>query len=247
MRALQWWFKGERWAAINCITVIEVPAQDGTHLGTTILIDNGFSGHAIMSHAFAKSLSYEFQPSEGNSYRTTAGHMATQNQITIQGIHLPHLSHHRKFDATVEIAPEESGDFGYGVIMGIGMMDKLDIDQSRTSKTITWWEDVKVPMVPQGYWTETRIQKICSKSSAEKHKISGQDKENRVYFPTEPTMFLTNTPSFTKAVYNTPDLLEIVKCDRSSLTMDQRSTLLQVLTQNNKWLKGERDTTQGSQ
>ena len=69
---------------VNGITVIEFPAQDGTRLGTTILIDNGFSGHAIMSHAFAKSLGYEFQPSKGNSYRTTTGHMATQNQITIQ-------------------------------------------------------------------------------------------------------------------------------------------------------------------
>jgi hypothetical protein len=137
---------------------------------------------------------------------------------------------------------EESGDFGYGVIMGISMMDKLGIDQSRTSKTITWGEDVEVPMVPHGYWTETRIQKICSKSNVEKHEITGQCEEIR----TEPTMFLTNTPSFTKAVYDTPDLLEIVKRDGSNLTMDQRSALLQILMQNNEVFKGGRDTTRGS-
>ena len=79
--------------------------------------------------------------------------------------------------------------------MGIGLMDELGIDQSRTSKTITWGEDIEVPMVPHGYWTEMRIQKICSKSSIEKQEIS--------------------------AVYDGPDLLEVIKRNGSNLTMSQ--------------------------
>ncbi len=46
---------------VNGITVIQLQGQNGTHHGTTILIDNGFTGHAIMSHSFAEKLGYKFQ------------------------------------------------------------------------------------------------------------------------------------------------------------------------------------------
>jgi hypothetical protein len=62
---------------VNGITVIEVPAKDGTYHGMTILIDNGFMGFAIMSHPFAEMLSYKFKHSSGESYRTMAGCMNT--------------------------------------------------------------------------------------------------------------------------------------------------------------------------
>ena len=44
------------------------PGADGTQHGTTILIDNGFTGFAMMLHPFAQSLGYEFQCGEGESY-----------------------------------------------------------------------------------------------------------------------------------------------------------------------------------
>jgi hypothetical protein len=53
---------------LNGITVIAVPGADGTQHGMTILIDNGFTGFAMMSHPFAQSLGYEFQCGEGESY-----------------------------------------------------------------------------------------------------------------------------------------------------------------------------------
>jgi hypothetical protein len=115
-------------------TIIGVPAKDGTCHRTTILIDNGFTGFAIMSYLFAETLGYEFQHSNGESYRTMAGLMNTTLKVTITGVRLPDLSHHRTFTTTFEVASKESGNFGYKIIMGIGIMDELKIDQSQTDK-----------------------------------------------------------------------------------------------------------------
>ena len=139
---------------LNGVTIIKVPAADGTRLGMTILIYNGFLGYAIMTYPFAKQLGYDLQPVLGKSYNTASGTLDTKHQVTINKIRLPHLSPSRTFSATVEVAPETSGDFGYGMIMGIEMMDDLGIDQSQTTKMITWGPDVTVPMVPMGYWSE---------------------------------------------------------------------------------------------
>jgi hypothetical protein len=136
---------------VNGITVIETPTKDGFRFATTVLIDNGCTGYAIMSHKVAKVLGYKFNPTSGQSYETATGQMKIKYQMTVDGIRLPHLSCHRTFSAMFEIAPEESGDFGFGVIMGIDMMDDLGIDTSRTTKTIIWGNDIEVPMVSKSY------------------------------------------------------------------------------------------------
>ena len=62
----------------------------------------------------------------------------TKLQVTLNDLCLPHLSHHRTMNVTIKIAPKASGGFGYGMIMGIEMMDDFfGIDQSRTEKVIT--------------------------------------------------------------------------------------------------------------
>ncbi len=154
---------------VNGITVVEVPGKEGTRHATTILIDNGFTGYAMMSYSFAEKLGYEFQCGKGESYRTTTGNMETMFSVTVTDVRLPALSHHRTFTATFKVAPPESGDFGYGIIMGIGMMDELGIDQSRTDKMITWGHDIKVTMVPIGYWTDACIQSICKANNKKEH------------------------------------------------------------------------------
>jgi hypothetical protein len=53
------------------------------------------------------------------------GNMETLLSVTVTNVWLPHLSRQRTFTATFEVAPPESGDFGYGIIVGIGMMDEL--------------------------------------------------------------------------------------------------------------------------
>ena len=123
-----------------------------SHYATTVLIDNGCTGYAIMSHNVAEILGYKFEPISGQSYITTMGQMNTKFQMTVNSIRLPHLSRHRAFSATFKISPKESGDFGFGVIMGIGMMDDLDI---------MWGNDIKVPMVLKSHWTEACIQALC--------------------------------------------------------------------------------------
>jgi hypothetical protein len=104
-----------------------------------------------MSNQFMQDPGYEFQHGKGESYCTTTGNMETMFSVTVTNVRLPALSQHRTFTATFEVAPPESSDFGYKVIMNIGMMDSLGIDQSRTKKSITWGHDISVPMVPYGY------------------------------------------------------------------------------------------------
>jgi hypothetical protein len=79
---------------------------------TTVLIDNGFTGYAIMSYPFAELLGYEFQENKRESYRTMTGNIDTSLSVTVTNVRLPHLSHQRTFTATFEVAPPESGDFG---------------------------------------------------------------------------------------------------------------------------------------
>jgi hypothetical protein len=62
---------------VNGITIIEVPGKEGTCHTTTIQIDNGFTGYAIMSYPFAEKLGYKFQCSKGELYCTTTGNMNT--------------------------------------------------------------------------------------------------------------------------------------------------------------------------
>ncbi len=151
---------------LNSTTIINVPAQDGARYGTTILIDNGYTEYMIMSYPVAMSLGYELRAAQGRSYNTTNGVMTTNLQVSINDIRLPHLSRSRTFSAAILVAPEQSGDFGYGMIMGCRQMDLLGIDTSRTEKVITWGPDITVPMTPSGYcWTERRIQSLLSHTS----------------------------------------------------------------------------------
>ncbi len=102
------------------------------------------------------------------------------------------ISQHRTFEGTFDVAPPESGDFGYGIIMGIGMMDELGIDQSRTTK-ITWGE-LETPMVPSRYWTDGRIQTVCKVTEAKVLDSFSKDEENNRRFRKSKAQ--TNLPLF---------------------------------------------------
>jgi hypothetical protein len=47
---------------VTGITVVELSDKEGKCHTTTILIDTGFTGYALMSHQFTEHLGYEFQP-----------------------------------------------------------------------------------------------------------------------------------------------------------------------------------------
>ncbi len=159
--------------------------------------------------------------------------METSLSLTITDVKLPALSCHRTFTVTFKVAPPESGDFGYGFIMGIGMMDELGIDQSRTDKMINWGPDIEVPMVPLGYWTDTRVQSICKHTTSDKEYTETTVNEANLFSTAEKPV-----ASFKKAVYETPDLLEVAKRDGAKLTPAQQAMLLNVLVKNDDIFKG---------
>jgi predicted aspartyl protease len=68
---------------VTGITVVELPDKEGKRHATTILIDTGFTGYALMSHQFAEHLGYEFQPKAIQSYCTATGKMETGSSVTV--------------------------------------------------------------------------------------------------------------------------------------------------------------------
>ncbi len=216
---------------VNSITAVDVPAQDGTRYRTTILMDNGYTEYMIMSYPFAKSLGYELKHSQGRSYNTTNGLMTITLQVCINDIRLPHLSQTRTFSATIQVAPEQSGDFGYGMIMGCWQMDLLGIDTSCTEKVVTWGPDVSVPMVSTGYWTDNRIRSLLScTSETPSADIAATPSEDIYEVFTNADAMLAST--YSEAVYDKLNLVEVVNRDGADLTPKQRSQLLQVLMAN---------------
>ena len=175
--------------------------------------------------------------------------MCSSFTVSITGVKLPHLSRSRTFDATFKVARPEPGDFGYGAIMRIGMMDDLGIDQSQTNKIITWGNDIEVPMVPLGYWTDSRISTICNIANSQSNEgieknneeIGTNKKLDTGQLTTTSLFSTTNNnqlASFSKAVYKKPDLLEVAKRDGGNLTPAQQAALLNVLTANNQVFLG---------
>ena len=96
-------------------------------------------------------------------------------------------------------------------------MDNLGIDTSRTTKTITWGDDIEVLMVSKNHWTDVRIQSVCG--VFRRQPVKSKETDNITSEPStaqkESSLFLTGSeaaqsaPSFTKAVYVKPDLLEV--------------------------------------
>ncbi len=231
---------------VTGITVVELPDKEEKCYATTILIDTGFTGYALMSHQFAEHLGYKFQPKAIQSYCTATRKMETGSSVTVTDIRFPAIRRHRTFEATFDVAPPESGDFRYGIIMGIGMMDELGIDQSRMTKMITWGE-LETPMVPSVYWTDARIQTVCkvsknkvldsfSKNEENEEAISNIKSAGKSATISGKSLFLiankSNEASFKTAVYETPDLFEIAKRDGSNLTSEQQMMLLNILLKN---------------
>ena len=71
---------------VNGITIVEVPGKEGTCYTTTILIDNGFTGYAMILYLFAEKLGYEFQHKKGDSYHTATGNMETSLSVTVTNV-----------------------------------------------------------------------------------------------------------------------------------------------------------------
>lgn len=121
-----------------------------------MLVDQGFSGHAIVSYDFTRRLSYDLVPIEGkgSTYMTVAGDVTTSHQIMVHNMKLPHLTNHRTFSATLQVMPEMVKNFGY--VLGMKLMKDVGLDTSVQQQNIVWGEELTSLMVPGNYWTEVR-------------------------------------------------------------------------------------------
>ena len=124
--------------------------------------------------------------------------------------------------------------------MGIEMMDNLGIDQSQTEKVITWGTDVTVPMVPMGYWTESRIQSLLTEGATTTSALIEDPVHENVFSPLFGTSDAKPAPAYTEAIYLKLDLMEVAKRDGADLTLSQQAQLLQVLTANEAAFQGRR-------
>ncbi len=115
-------------------------------------------------------------------------------------------------------------------------------------------------MVPSGYWTDAHIQTVCKVADAKVLDPFSKNKENEEAISKikatdksatilDQSLFSiankTKEASFTKAVYETPDLFEVAKRDGSNLSSEQQMTLLNVLLKNSEVFKGGRGCYKG--
>ncbi len=110
-------------------------------------------------------------------------------------------------------------------------------------------------MVPSGYWTDARIQTVYKVTEAKVLDSFSNNEENKEAISkiksTDKSATIsgnglfsiankTKEASFTKAVYETPDLFEVAKRNGSNLTSEQQIMLLNVLLKNAEVFKGGR-------
>jgi hypothetical protein len=198
-----------------------------------------------MTYALAKELGYEFQPRDStlcSSYKTGGGDCVPKYQVTVEDLRLPHLSRHRTFNGTIEIAPESVGDFGYGMVMGARQMDLLGMDTSRITKEIIWG-DIRLPFVSTGYWTDSRIRALLIEGPTTVDSVPGPTIESDEVIEE----FFTTTSTYTEAVYEKPDLVVIIQRDGQHLTPEQQAQLLQVLVNNEIVFQGRRGEYTGGE
>ena len=108
------------------------------------------------------------------------------------------------------------GNFEYGVILGMKLMKDLGLDTSVQQQSITWGEELTIPMVPGNYWTE-----VCLRPFTTVVKETVQD----TFFATikKPSAGLKVTN------YSKLDLADIVTTKCRHLIQSQRDQLLAVL------------------
>ena len=107
-------------------------------------------------------------------------------------------------------------------------------------------------MVSKNHWTEARIQALCGvrrRSSQNSTRIDIYVDDSST-LPSESSLFLAanqSAPSFTKAVYVKPDLLEVVKRDGVNLTTDQQALLFRMLSNHDAVFKAVKGIIPASQ
>ncbi len=95
--------------------------------------------------------------------------------------------------------------------------------------------DIEFPMVPIGYWTDARIQTLCNNSNNKEEQLKIKlELAKSTKFASNPVFqgSKQQESSFTKAVYNKPNLLEVAKRDGANLMPAQQALLFNVLTAN---------------
>ena len=134
----------------------------------------------------------------------------------VHNVKLPHLTNRRSFTVTLQVTPEMVGNFGYGIILGMKLMKDVGLDTSIQQQSITWGEELTIPMVPGNFWTKARLRPFAS--------LAKEMVQDKIFATSEKP-----SAGLKAADYSKPDLAEIVSTKCSHLTKSQMDQLLTVL------------------
>ena len=122
------------------------------------LLDSGTSASLINDTKVPKSV--KRRNKMATSWNTKGGKFETFARSLISGLQFPQFTTRRSFEHEFHVFKNEQNE-KYDVIIGRDLMQNLGIDIMYSRRTFQW-DDIKIPMMPMGYWEQHRIEKFMA-------------------------------------------------------------------------------------
>jgi hypothetical protein len=87
------------------------------------------------------------------------------SQVNLTHVKLPMLSKQCKFEISLHIVPQQV-TMNHGVILGLETMKRIDLDTNVCDSSITWSNELVMPMVSRAFWTKEPLQKMLESLNA---------------------------------------------------------------------------------
>ena len=259
---------------LHPVTLISMQTSKGEMIASTVLLDQCFTGGLLITSELASQLGLKMtECASNNSYTTATGVLKTTKQVKVDNIKLPCLSKTRRFKGVFEVIPKGASSTPYGVFLGSAKMRELDIDTSLRNNSITWGEDIAIPMVQRGHWTADRInarlRSLAQKRPQVKEAIKEATEEaqprpqpqvkfvddvntnnsaSQVSSTMEESSELNLVDALQLTNYTKPDLTKMLEQEKyNHLNAQQKLQLLEVLQKNEKAFEGKRGNYTGGE
>ncbi len=137
-----------------------VPTSSKTQiLAVKCLINPCCTG--VVAQDFGKLLidsGYDLFEDTVTTWNSSNGVFKTSHKITLPLGMLPSLCKKRTFLIDINIMPHNN--CSYPLVIGCSVMQNLKLDVS-VLKNAFEWQDLTVPFVPRGHWTDSGIKQFC--------------------------------------------------------------------------------------
>ena len=208
--------------------ILTLPGKTGKKQLLRGLLDSGTSA-SLMNHSKVGAQCKKTDKSVVN-WNTKGGNFDTFAQGMIDHLQFPQFTTKRSFNHTFHLFKGAKTD-KYDVIIGRDLMQALGIDILNSRHTFKW-DDIEIPMMPMGYWKQSRINNFMSRMDNKTTKEPRKEESHEV------------EKQYNKQDYEKPDLAaEVSKMEH--LNDQQKQELLEVLTDNEEAFQGTKGNWKG--